>query len=760
MWEPYNGNENNLGTINLGSNSGRSLTERITNSIDALLEARANVTTGTKPNSPQEAMANWFGRPISGPDSGLFEWDYSAAKNDRKLHVILQPGDTGESPTVDVLDAGVGVSPTEFPNTILSLHRGNKITKKYVAGAYGQGGASTLRFCDFVLIASRSPSNPGEIGFTLVRKVRLDESYKEDCYAYLAVRSLEGKASVLVATRATPILVRVSEVLKREYSITTGTLVRHYGFQLSGNAAKLSAVPGNLYHFLHYSMFDPLFPFRIVDNREASTARDEIVRGSRNRLMSYAKVREEADEDSRTQLMHYRPMEWVVPAGSTKPCVGVEYWVIYNYERKRKNADYQLRPDSNALYIRKKHPVVFTLNGQNQGDLGNYLFKQANLPMVSRHTIVHIDASAVPKDVRNGLFTSTREGVLEEGAVAKSIMQELFRMISEDEVLHELEKKLEDSVTQKASQETEGEVQRQISALLKEAGFESTESANTDTPGKNGGGAAPTPQPPKPPVEPLPTLPFPEVTELEIVYPKPSFELAINSTKYLSIHTNADARMNDRLDIRFEPVSLGIASRKPLKGGRAGWRLRATDDAKVGQKGRVVVTITKLDGAQLSDSTEFILAEPKSQPAKDGKGKIPPFKILPITPDDSFWPSVWDEDVFTDKLGVAYKPMKTADMIVVYYSTVFGPYAQTVERLKTQNENKMKLFITNYQVWIGYHAIIQLKSQLIDADTREDESIELEQDAERVRVAQLQIRQAMTITDLMLKVSKAQEAER
>ena len=35
MWEPYNGNENNLGTINLGSNSGRSLTERITNSIDA-----------------------------------------------------------------------------------------------------------------------------------------------------------------------------------------------------------------------------------------------------------------------------------------------------------------------------------------------------------------------------------------------------------------------------------------------------------------------------------------------------------------------------------------------------------------------------------------------------------------------------------------------------------------------------------------------------------------------------------------------------
>ena len=29
----------------------------------------------------------------------------------------------------------------------------------------------------------------------------------------------------------------------------------------------LQASPGNLYHYLHYSIFDPLFPFRIVDLR-------------------------------------------------------------------------------------------------------------------------------------------------------------------------------------------------------------------------------------------------------------------------------------------------------------------------------------------------------------------------------------------------------------------------------------------------------------------------------------------------------------
>lgn len=760
FWEPYDGNAFNMGSIGFGSKSGRSLTERITNAIDALIDARASNAPMPKPNSPQDAMSTWFGRPITGPDKGLYQWDYTSDGYDRRIHVILQPSDMHDTPTVDILDSGVGIAPADFPKTILSLQRGNKITKKYLAGAYGQGGASTLRFCDYVLIVSRSESNSAKVGFTLVRNVRLGEDYKEDCYAFLAWSDASGTTSVLESEDSTPLLIKTSESLKRTYSLTTGTLVRHFGFQLANTAGKLAPQPGNLYHFLHYSMFDPLFPFRIVDNRDSTSGREELVRGSRNRLMDYAKDPEADDESSRTQLKHYRSMEWVTPAGSAIPCVGVEYWVIFNYEKKKET--YHLRPDSNALFVQKRHPIVFTYNGQNQGDIGNYIFKQANRPMVARHAIVHVDASRVGKDVRKGLFTSTREGLIEDGPVVKSILQEISRMISEDEVLDRLEKQLEEAVTQRTSQETEDEVQKQISALLKEAGYESTEKAETVTPGENENGIRPrTPRPPKPPQDPLPTLPYPEVSFVKIVYPEDAFELELNSTVSVLIHTDADARMHEQLRVRFEPDVLEVASVKPLSGGRARWRLKAKQGSTAGQSGNVVVTMTRLDGSQLSDSIDFTLTPPKAQPAQQGKGKIPPFEVLPVNPDDAEWDTLWDEEDFKDKHAVAYKALKTQGKIIVYYSTVFTPLAQTLARLKVLSESKMKLFTTNYKVWIGYHAIIQLKGQQNeDAATSDEGAIELERDHERVRVAQLQLKQAMAMTELMLKASKAQEAER
>lgn len=761
FWEPYDGNEYSVGSIDVGSKAGRSLTERITNAIDALIDARAVTVPGLKPGSPQEAVSTWFGRPATGPDSGLYQWNYARDGYDRRIHVILQPSDNSESPTVDILDAGIGIAASDFPKTILSLQRGNKIKKKYLAGAFGQGGASTLKFCDYVLIISRSESNPKQIGFTVVRNVRLGDDYKDDCYAFLACSDGTEGAAVLTSEDGSPLKIKTSESLKKDYVLAIGTLVRHYGFQLANTAGRLAPQPGNLYHFLHYSMFDPLFPFRVVDNRDAS-AREELVRGSRNRLMEYAKDREQADENSRTQLQHYRAMELVTPAGSTIPCVGVEYWVIFNYEKKKKDEPYQLRPDSNALFIQKRHPIVFTFNGQNQGDIGNYIFKQANRPMVSRHTIVHVDASRVSKDVRKGLFTSTREGLVEDGPVVKSILQEISRMISEDEVLELLEKQLEETVTQRTSQETEDEVQKQISALLKEAGYESTEKAETDTPGDNGNGVRPRPpRPPRPPQEPLATLPYPEVSFLKIVYPEEAFELELNSTVSVLIHTDADARMHEQLRIRFEPDVLEVASVKPLSGGRARWRLKAKQGSTAGQSGNVVVTMTRLDGSQLTDSIDFALIAPKPQPAQQGKGKIPPFEVFPINPDDPEWNSLWDEEEYKDKNAVAYKALKTQGKIIVYYSTVFTPFAQTIARLKLQSESKMKLFTTNYKVWIGYHAIIQLKGQQSeDAAKSDDGAIELERDHERVRVAQLQLKQAMAMTELMLKASKAQEAER
>lgn len=129
FWHPYGGNNSNYSSVGLGTKSGRSLTERITNAIDAVLEERAN-TSPSKPSSPQRAASEWFGRPITGADSGLFSWEYSDGQYDRKVAVVLLQSESENAPTVDVLDHGIGLSPEQFPKTILSLQSGNKLDKK------------------------------------------------------------------------------------------------------------------------------------------------------------------------------------------------------------------------------------------------------------------------------------------------------------------------------------------------------------------------------------------------------------------------------------------------------------------------------------------------------------------------------------------------------------------------------------------------------------------------------------------------------
>ncbi len=63
-----------------------------------------------------------------------------------------------------------------------------------------------------------------------------------------------------------------------------------------------------------------------------------------------------------------------------------------------------------------------------------------------------------------------------------------------------------------------------------------------------------------------------------------------------------------------------------------------------------------------------------------------------------------------------------------------------------------ELFEENYQVWIGYHAILQLPD---DQKAEDDQQESLE--AERCRVAQLQIRVAEELAEMQRKVARASD---
>ncbi len=774
-WHAFGNNESNNSSINLATKPGRSLTERITNATDAILEDRARENVAL-PQSARDAAQQWFGRPVSSPDNGLFNWDYSEGGYDRRIAVVVTDSGTKTAPTVDVIDEGIGLSPETFPQTILSLQSGNKIKKLHVMGAFGQGGASTLAFCDCALIVSRQRDNPRVVGFTVVRVAKLGGGYKEDCYAYLCLRDPSGTLSVPSCQLDDgPLPLYPEQDPSKIPAFRHGTLVRHVSYKLPKLEGSLSPSTGNLYHYLHSSVFDPLLPFRVIDLR-GSKFNNQIVTGSRNRLMKLTQSQVPAEgasgEETGTELRHHREMEFLVPPGSLDASIGVEYWVAFNYRKSKKpGGPPELRAQSHELYVQPGYPIVGTLNGQNQGELGSALLREIGLSMVARHIIIHIDATRADSRVRRELFSSTREG-FKDGTILTGLTQTLQKMLKEDQTLYEIERELTERLAKREAQSTSEEVKRQVVKLLQEAGLQLQQEGPTTEPAEGEGGkdktTATTVRKGRPRKQsPLPTLPFPDVTMFNIVAPQSKLSVRIHDSEVVLVETDADAEYGNqrRLGIRTEPSCLEEAGNSPLRGGRVRWRLRPRATAKAGDVGRIIVTITKPDGTQLSDAIDFEVLPALEVHGRKAKGFVPPFDIVAINPVDNAetWNQVWTEipdDSSADRLAsVAYKPLRAGGGITVYYSTVFGPFQDQMDKLKNDSPAMPELFRVNYEVWIGYHAIIQENSRGDAPAELDDEIVDRMLEADRNRVALMQVKQAKSTADLMHKARLAQQGD-
>jgi hypothetical protein len=767
-WEPYGDNLSNISSVGLGTKPGKSLTERLTNAIDPVLEDRATYAV-TLPQSSRLAAQQWFGRPVTGPDDGLYKWSFDGSKYDRLMHVVLLPSGVDTAPTVDVLDNGVGISNDRFRGTILSLQAGNKLTKRYLIGAFGQGGAATLAFCQFALIVSRPHQDANQIAFTVVRVMRLSDDYKEDAYAYLA-HEKNGRMAVPVITHTGPLnLYAASGKVKNAPVLEHGTLVRHIEYKLPNLSGTLSPSPGNLYQHLHNTMFDPLLPFRAIDLRDEARARDERITGSRNRLMRLVEQKDEESE-GRVEIRHHRPMEYFSLSPGDVASTGIEYWVVNHYRKSKKGGKDELVLRSNSIdsFVAPAYPIIGTLNGQTQGELTGRLLKQLGLGMTARHIVVHVDASNTTPRLRRELFSTNREG-FKEGDVLSELERILTHMFEEDEELKKIEQELTDRLTKRDTDETNKEVNNQITRLLREAGFQIKATGAVDVPGNEDTTTVERKKRPKyVKPDPLPTLPYPNVTKFTIVSPQPTLEVALGDHEIVLVETDADAQFDKagRIAIRTEPKHLEEFGKSPLKGGRIRWRLRPVESAVANQSGKVIATITRLDGSQLTDEVPYLILPQRESRSRPEQGLVPPFKILPVSPDEeetwsSLWPNLGDGSDPEAQAGVAYKPLNVNGEIHVYYSTIFSLYRHTLDNLKTQGESLAQFFDNSYQVWIGYHAILQESAKReyeVDLDLEKLESV---LDSDRTRVAQMQVKQALQTARLqydLLKVRSQAEA--
>ena len=366
-FRPVGQRPNNRGAIEVASDAGRSIIERVTNMLDALLELEHEKHGGTPDcRTPREAASAWLGVPEK---DGLWALTNSQRQALAKLAVLrLEPGEGSQSRIVTVIDQGIGIKPEDLERTILSLNESNKIEKHYLAGTYGQGGSSTFAFCKLATIVSRRRGSD-RVGFTIVKYEDLPaEKFKTGRYVFFVNgnKPLEVEAAL--------------------GDIEHGTIVRHFGYDLTRYTSALG--PRSMYGILGRILFDPVSAIRF-ENRVNEWNR--TIKGARNALNGAV---DEGDDTKGPALDHHVPM-FNVELGDYGS-IGIEYWVLARLESPKGRK--RTRPAEN--FVDSARPVILTHNGQNQGEITGRIIKDAkdgaDLPFLQTQGTAHLSRELRP----------------------------------------------------------------------------------------------------------------------------------------------------------------------------------------------------------------------------------------------------------------------------------------------------------------------------------------------------------------------------
>jgi hypothetical protein len=712
-WVPV-GRENNRGAIEASADPGRALIERLTNGIDAVLEAEHDAHHG-KPDcrSPREAAMAWLGVPAGGI-SAMGQKDRQTLA--QRVTILLLEGEDRAHRLVEVRDTGIGIKPEEMSKTILSLGNSNKMGKYYVAGTFGQGGSATFAVAAYTVIASRFDADPS-IGFTVVRYLDLPaELYKTGHYVYLALKGAVPSVQVPVA------------------EFPAGTVARHYGYDLSGYS--LSFGPTSVYGLLQRALFDPVMPVWL-DSRVHNYRR--TIKGARNAL---AGAVDEGDE-SKTgpDLDHSMPMFYVnLPDYGS---IGIEYWVLQAAPKNK---------TPNAAFVEPNKPIVLTMNGQNHAEMSGIIIrKHAELPYLRYRLICHVDCNSLTATAKRALFVSNREEA-RRGQLYDLIESEIVKALKSDDDLERLNEEAKAKGQKEEDATAAQQMRSEVARLLRLQGMPIAEGAAA-TPGGTGTGTdTPTkPRPHKPSAPRPPITPQEPPTYIKLVWDATApITFHAEQRRYIRVETDANSSYHNpqkpessRINVILEGGDVTLAGTTPLTGGRMRIILGAKKDSSIGNKGKVRVELSRPGQATLSDDRAIEIVAPPKVKTSSQQLTLPPFRVEPVSPSEERWTQLaWPDDVNT----IASDSEPDAGTLVVYFSTAFPPYANHQAKLEKQDTVLAASFTERYKIWLAVHALMKEQHQKEateragageQQDVFESDLAEQRDREERVRVATL-----------------------
>jgi hypothetical protein len=436
-WRYLGDEEFNYSSVgNQQSRAEQAIIEKLINSIDAKLigEARREgclpptgslPQTADTPTSVATARAKFFGTRLN--DQETLSRSITVAATGAK------PKEDNGRPCFTIVDDGEGQTPGKMPDTILSLHKGNKDKIKFAQGKFNMGGTGVLEFCGMdrnlqLVVSRRCPEFVGENAeptdrdwsFTVIRREDPTAEGKSSRFTYLAPvdsDSRPGEGALLHFSSDTmPLFPEKNQPYVRQTG--WGTLLKLYEYDARKFGTNMMFADGLMYR-ARLLLPQPALPIRFHECR--------AYRGDPNRsfdttmLGLVETLQRDLDDPKRSHV------EWFDR-------------LPFDVDGEKFEADIYLFKNKDAAdTYRRDEGLLFTYNGQCHATMSKDFFrrKKVRQDYLGHSLLVLVDCSAISRRAHEKLFMNSRDR-LRDGELKAKLEAELEDQLGRHEQLREL----------------------------------------------------------------------------------------------------------------------------------------------------------------------------------------------------------------------------------------------------------------------------------------------------------------------------------
>lgn len=435
-WRPYGDNESNFSVVeNQQANPVAALVEKLTNAIDAMLmkkcyEQGIDPRSQVAPKNMHDAMRSFY---------KYENFDLYAYRNEvaQDIQILADPNSSRGDTSLIIFDNGEGQHPQEFPNTFLSLLRGNKNDIKFVQGKYNMGGAGALVYCGekrYQLVASKRYDGTGNFGFSLLRMHPLtkeeEETKKNTYYEYFCP---DGKIPEF------PINELDLNLYKRKFR--TGTIIKLYSYDLPPGSR--SVISRDLNQSINEYLHDPAMPIYIIDRKERypkDMGLERIMFGLSNRLLD--------------QKEKYVDRQFSLEITGNKEVGKIRATVTVFKVKNEEKTVKEFKETIQNEFCKNNMSVAFSLNGQVHGFYtSEFISRALKYKLLKDYLLIHVDCTNMTLHYRNNLFMASRDRL--KNAKEADVIRKLLADNLRKSELNDIYKQRKDSFSADSSDTNE-----------------------------------------------------------------------------------------------------------------------------------------------------------------------------------------------------------------------------------------------------------------------------------------------------------------